>query len=274
LLVSRLRPRWLALGFAAQMALSLGLAAMNYQHWDGYRRFAAELPPKTGGHRVWVDGDWGYRYYFTSEGAVPLAKSQTPRPGDIVVTSELNHSSEVRATPIAQAEIGSAIPLRIIGIGSHSGFSSSSAGLWPFGISNDPIDRIRAAVIGERHITLEYLPMGAPEAAEQTVSGIYPDHWMGKSGVVALKTPAAPRRLRVAFYLSNASPPRAVRVLLDGREVASQTYSRPDSYTLESAPVQPAGATATVEIDVSQTFLAPGDARPLGIVLTAVGFVP
>jgi len=63
LLASRLRPRWLALGFAAQMTLGLGLAAMNYQHWNGYRQFASSLPPKAAGHRVWVDGDWGYRYY-------------------------------------------------------------------------------------------------------------------------------------------------------------------------------------------------------------------
>ncbi|HVN05596.1 MAG TPA: hypothetical protein VMT86_14320, partial [Bryobacteraceae bacterium] len=40
LLVSRLRPRWLAIGFAAQLTLSLALAFSNYQHWDGYRRFA------------------------------------------------------------------------------------------------------------------------------------------------------------------------------------------------------------------------------------------
>ena len=38
LLASRLRPKWLAAGFALQLALSLGLAAVNYQHWDG-------LPP-------------------------------------------------------------------------------------------------------------------------------------------------------------------------------------------------------------------------------------
>jgi len=38
--------------------------------------------------------------------------------------------------------------------------------------------------------------------------------------------------------------------------------------------VQAAGATATAEIDVDHTFLAPGDARDLGIVLTAVGFAP
>jgi hypothetical protein len=278
LLVSRLRPRSLAFGFVLQMALSLGLAAMNYQHWDGYRQFAAALPAKTAGHRVWVDGDWGFRYYLAAQGALPLAKTQTLRPGDVVVSSELSHSSEIPATTIAQAEIGSSIPLRIIGIGSHSGFSSSSAGLWPFGISNGPIDRIRAVEIGERHITLEFLsmdaPVNAPQAAEQIVSGIYADRWMGKAGVVALKSPHDPRKLRVVFYLQNASPPRTVRLLLDGREVASGVYSEPGLHTLESPPVQAAGATATVEIDVDHTFFAPGDARALGIVLTAVGFPP
>jgi hypothetical protein len=275
LLVSRLRTRWLALGFAAWMTLSLGLAVMNYQHWDGYRRFAASLPAKTAGHRVWVDGDWGYRYYLISQGALPLKKTQILRPGDIVVQSELNHSSEIRgATTLAQAEIRPAIPLRIIGLGSHSGFSSSSAGLWPFGISDGPIDRIRAAIVGERRITLEFLPLNAPQAAEQIVSGIYPDRWTGPSGVVALKSPRGPSKLRAEFFLPNASPPRTVRLLLDGREVASGTYSKPGPQTLESPLVEPAGAGATVEIDVDPTFFAPGDARALGIVLTAVGFVP
>ena len=47
-------------GFALQMAVSLGLAMMNYQHGDGYRRFAAVLP-KDG--RIWVNGEWGLRSY-------------------------------------------------------------------------------------------------------------------------------------------------------------------------------------------------------------------
>ena len=116
--------------------------------------------------------------------------------------------------------------------------------------------------------------MDAPEAAEQVVSGIYADHWTGKTAVVALKNPGGPRKLRVVFYLPNASPPRTVRLLLDGREAASATYSEAGLHTLESPPVQAAGATATVEIDVEPTFTAPGDVRALGIVLTAVGFVP
>src|SRR4030095_14863326 len=43
LLVSRLNTRWLATGFAAQMIVSLSLAFVNYQHWDGYRTFATSL---------------------------------------------------------------------------------------------------------------------------------------------------------------------------------------------------------------------------------------
>ena len=49
LLASRLRPKWLAAGFALQLALGLGLAAVNYQHWDGYRQFAESLRGRRGG---------------------------------------------------------------------------------------------------------------------------------------------------------------------------------------------------------------------------------
>jgi len=80
LLASRLRPKWLAAGFAAQLALSLGLAVVNYQHWDGYRQFADSLRGPAAGHRVWIDGEWGLRYYLESDGALPLKKTQRLRP--------------------------------------------------------------------------------------------------------------------------------------------------------------------------------------------------
>ena len=51
-----------------------------------------------------------------------------------------------------------------------------------------------------------------------------------------------------------------------------KTYSGPGDYVLASPPVRPAGATASVEIRVDQTFMAPPDTRELGIVLLAVGF--
>ncbi len=276
LLTSRLRVRWLALGFALQMILSLGLAIENYAHWAAYRSLAPSVLKLGNGKRVWVDGEWGLRYYTEQGGGLPLTKTQKLRPGDVVVSSALGHSVTITdpTTTILQAGIRSAIPLRILGLETHSAFSDASGGLWPFGVSSGLIDRVTAFAIGERHITLEYLPMEAAEAREQIVSGVFDDHWMGGDAIIALKSPPSQRKLRFVFYLPNASPPRRVTLKLDGREVAAQTYAEAGAYTLESAPVKPESAVGTVEIAVTPTFRAPGDARDLGAVVTAVGFVP
>jgi len=277
LLASRLRPRWLALGFAAQLALGLGLAAANWQHWDAYRQFARQLAPQTGGHRVWVDGEWGLRYYLESQGALPLLSTQKLRAGDVVVSSELGHSVAVTAplVPIAAMEIRPSVPLRLIGLETNSGYSTAARGYWPFGLSRGVVDRVRASVVGERHPTLEYLEMNAPEAAEHIVGGIYAlednrYRWMAGRAVVALKSPAEPRPLRVVFSIPDSAAARHVALLLDGREVAAAWYDGPGQYTLTSAgPLR----GSTVEVVVDRTFRAPPDARDLGIVLDAVGFV-
>jgi hypothetical protein len=281
LLASRLRPRWLAAGFAAQLALGLGLAIVNYQHWDGYRQFAESLRGSTAGHRVWIDGEWGLRYYLESDGALPLKKTQRLRPGDIVVSSDLGASVNPVApfAPLRTAEIRPAIPLRLIGLESHSGYSTVSRGFWPFGISAGPIDRLRAVEVAERHPTLAYLPMNAPEAGEQIVGGIYSlednwYRWMSRTAVVVLKSPSDALPLRATFTIPPQARARRVALLLDSRQVASQTYSAPGTYTLESPPVRAAGAVAMVEIAIDQTFFAPPDSRELGIVLAGVGFAP
>jgi hypothetical protein len=281
LLASRLRPKWLAAGFALQLALGLGLAVVNYQHWDGYRQFAQSLRLAAAGHRVWIDGEWGLRYYLESDGALPLKKTQRLRPGDIVVSSELGASVNPAApfSPLRTVEIRSAVPLRLIGLESHSGYSTVARGFWPFGVSAGLIDRVRAVEVAERHPTLAYLPMNAPQAADQIVSGIFSlednrFRWMSRSAAVALKSPPAAQPLRATFTIPPQARARRVTLLLDGRQVASRTYPAPDTYTLESPPVRPAGAAAMVEIAVDQTFFAPPDSRELGIVLTGVGFAP
>jgi len=281
LLASHLRRQWLAAGLAAQLALSLGLAIVNYQHWDGYRQFAESLRGSTAGHRVWVDGEWGLRYYLESDGALPLKKTQRLRPGDIVVSSELGASVNPTApfAPLRTAEIRPALPLRLIGLESHSGYSTASRGFWPFGISAGPIDRLRAVEVAERHPTLAYLPMNAPEAADQIVSGIYAlednrYRWMARAAVVALSSPLAALPLRATFTIPPQARARRVALLLDGRQVVSQAYAAAGTYTLESPPVRAAGAVAIAEIAVDQTFFAPPDSRELGIVLTGVGFAP
>jgi hypothetical protein len=78
--------------------------------------------------------------------------------------------------------------------------------------------------------------------------------------------------LQVAFRIPEHSPARRVTLLLVGRLVASETYAAPGAYTLESAPVLPAGAEAMVQIEVDKTFTAPPDVRELGIVVLGVGF--
>ena len=275
LLVSRLRPKWLAVGFAAQMTLAVLLAIVNYQHWAGYREFAGTVPAA---RRVWIDGEWGLRYYLEAAGGLALQHGQMLYPGDIVVTSELAYPVQFTApvAPLAQKEISSPIPLRLIGLESHSGYSTASRGFWPFGLSAGPIDRVRAEMVVERRPTLEFLPVNAREAADQIVTGFYSLEgnwrWMGKMGVVVLKSPSQPKRLRAEFSIHSLSPARRVRLMLDGREVAAQTYPGPGAYRLESAPVAPLGKAASVTLEADKTFSVPGDRRELSLIVTAIGF--
>jgi hypothetical protein len=272
ILASRLPVKWLAPAFAIQLAIALALATVNYQHWDGYRAFAASLRAPSAGHRVWVDNDWGLRYYLEADHALPARKGQHVRPGDIVVTSQLGHNVEFTAplSLLSSANIQASLPLRLIGLDGHSGYSTVDEGYLPFGISTRPVDRVMARLVMERHATREYLTISAPEAAEQVVSGIFPaDRWMSQDGVVVLKSPVVPKKLRAEFYLPPNATARQVTLLLDGREVAAHNYPGPGAYTLVSdEPLQ----GTTVEIRVDRTFTAPGDRRALGMVLIAVGF--
>jgi hypothetical protein len=272
ILASRLPVKWLAPGFAAQLALGLALATVNYQHWDGYRTFSAALRGPSSGHRVWVDNDWGLRYYLESDHGLPARKGQQVRPGDIIVNSELGHNVEITAplSRLADADIQSVFPLRLIGLNSHSGYSTVEEGYLPFGFSTDPIDRIHARMVMERHPTLEYVTTNSPDAAGQIVSGVFPnDRWMSGAGIVVLKSPAVPKKLSADFYIPPNALARQVTLLLDGREVATHTYPGPGAYKLTSAePLQ----GSTVEIRVDRTFTAPGDQRVLGMVLLGVGF--
>ena len=279
ILASRLRARWLAPALALQLALGLGLAAENYQHWDGYRRFAQSLAGATEGHRVWIDGEWGLRYYCETRGGLALQKTTPVRTGDFIVSSELGHAVDVNAplATVAAAVIQPSVPLRLLGLESHSGYSTVSRGFWPFGMSAGVVDRLRLARVVERHATLSYLPMNAPEAAEQIVSGIYAlegsYRWTGRIAVVTLKAPGRPRPLAATFTIHERSAARQVRLLLDGREVAAQTYPGPGTYTLETAaPVAAAGGVGVVTLEVDKTFTAPPDSRELGVVLSGVGW--
>src|SRR6202044_3741505 len=64
LATQRAHPRLLKISVACGFALSLALAVVNYQHWDGYRQFARSLQSDAGAKRLWINGEWGLRHYF------------------------------------------------------------------------------------------------------------------------------------------------------------------------------------------------------------------
>ncbi len=282
LLASRLSPGWLAAGFALQMPLSIALAVVNYEHWDGYRRFVHAFRGQMGNRRVWVNAEWGLRFYLEAEGALPLLNNQAVRPDEIVVSSELGYPAPFTTgggtlVSIARAEIRPWLPLRIIGLGTKSAYSTVSGGFRPFDFSTGPIDRIRADLVIERKPTLELLPMNSPEASEHLVSGVYDLEegrwrWMAAAATVLLKAPRQAAPLHVSFVIPDASPARRVALAIDGREVAAQTFSGPGSYRLEAAAKEYGGERLTVTVSADKTFSVAGDRRELSIILTEVGF--
>ena len=275
-------PRWLVAGAAAQFALSLSLALVNYHHWDGYRQAARELAPEANRTRVWINGEWGLRFYLEAEGGLPLLEGQAVQPGEIVVSSELGYPTPFttgggRLAPLLVREIRSPLPLRLIGLGSRSGYSTATLGRRPFDISTAPIDRVRAEAVAAEQPRLSYLPMNAPEAASQIVSGIYKleenrYRWTAGRAVLLLKNPQRPARLEAVLYLPPAAPARRAELWVDGGRVAAEPLAA-GLHTIRSGPITPSQPAVSVIIAVDRTFTPPGDQRELGVILSAAGFV-
>ncbi len=278
----RERPRWLAAGFGLQIALSLALAVVNYQHWDGYRQAGRALAAEAARARVWINGEWGLRFYLESEGGLPLQEGQPVQPGDIVVSSELAYpiaftTGGGRLTRMAEWQIRPALPFRLISLGGRSAWSTAERGQRPFELATGAIDRVRADVVVAQEPKAEYLPMNAPEADSQIASGVYKleedrYRWTAGRAVVLLKSPAGPTPLSVTFYLPPTAPARRFGLWLDGALLVEQTYSAPGLYTLVSPPVSPKQPAASAAFTVDRTFSPPGDQRVLGVILSGIGF--
>lgn len=118
LVVNNLRKNIVLIGVGLSMALSLGLATVNYQHWGAYRTLAASPPFQAAGHRVWVNADGGERYYFEAAGAIPLPKNALVQPGDVVISSALAGGvpAGVPLATLSETEIRPGIPLRTISL--------------------------------------------------------------------------------------------------------------------------------------------------------------
>ena len=276
------RPRWLSAAFACSLILSVALAVVNYRHWDGYRKFAATLEKDVAGKRVWTNGEWGLRHYLESQGALPLLAGQAVHPGELVVSSKLGYPTPVSTgggilAPVADRTITSSIPLRLIALEGRSAYSTILGGLRPFDISRAPMDQVRAETVLQHKPTLSDLPMSAPEAEQQIVSGVYQLEnqrwrWMSRTAVILLKAPDQPAPLFVRFVIPASASARQVTLTLNDQVLASQTYASPGEYTIERSAPDLGGVTAKVVITVDKVLTVQGDNRQLGIVLVEVGF--
>ncbi len=249
LATQRVPRRLLEISLACGFALSLALATVNYQHWDGYRQFARALRSDVQSKRVWINGEWGLRYYFESEGGLPLHQGQAIHPGEMVVSSKLSYPIPFTSgggvlVPIAERTITSSIPLRIVALGGRAAYSTTMLGLRPFDISRAPIDQLTAEMMIERKPPLTDLPMNAPQAGQQIVSGVYQLEsgqwrWMSQTAAILLKPPDQPTPVTVQFTIPAVSPARQVTIALNGHAIASQTYSAPGTYSLSSPAGEP-----------------------------------
>jgi hypothetical protein len=259
-------------GAALQLALAFGLAVVNYQHWNTYRHYVEMLNTQTKGRRMWVNADWGLRYYLEAAGGLPLTTPPRVQPGDIVVTSDLSNSlpAGVPLTPFYQIEIRPRTPLRLISLDGRSAYSFGSHGLLPFEISTAPIDRVHADIAAAPE--LSYLDPHDPKAAVQFLSGISADGWTAKDATVLLKVPDRATRLEASIYVPASASARHISLSADGHILAQGELPKGDSIYSISAPAPLGSATLAVTLSVDKTFSVPGDARDLGVVLTGIGF--
>ena len=281
LLAARLPRRWLVPGIACQGLLAVLLAIVNYQHWDAYRSFAAQVHAQAGSRRVWVNAEWGLRHYLEETGAVPLQSGQWVPPGDLVVESRLAYPAPFSSgmstrVPLLSASIAPAIPLRLIGLEAKSGYSSVDKGYLPFDVRGGAIDSVHADLLEASQPTEQYLAMGSHHAEQQIISGVYPLEnnawrWIGGHAVFLLKAPTG-GVFHANLYLPDAAKARRVIIRFDGAPVMDRILPGPGSYDLTVPAPSFRSPVVTITIDLDQTFRAPGDGRDLGAVLNSVGF--
>jgi hypothetical protein len=254
---------------AVQAVLAMAMAAVNYQHWDGYRQIQ---PPAA--RRVFVNGEWGLRHYLEAQGAIPLEKGQTFRAGDVIVSTAYAPRVPAATALVREVEIQSPVPVRMVGLGVNTAYSTVDLGWWPVEFSRKPLDRVRIETIIDREPRLSVVRFDQPEAAEHVVQGIFPDRWTLQEGTLVLKPLSGPAVLRAAFYLPANAVPRRVTMLLDGAVAGEVECPRDGVYQLEARVPAMTASKATVTLRTDRTLQLPTDQRALGVLLTEAGFYP
>ncbi len=269
---------WPAAGL--NLAIGLTLAAANYDHAEQYRRLAYDLKPLARERRLWFHAEWGLRQYLEEIGGQALERDQPLHPGDVVVRSEmagpLRLASGGPSREVLRRELTSRWPVRLIGLRTRSGYSSSDLGLLPFEPGRGLLDRVSAEIVGVAEPRLSYLRTNDPGAAAQLLAGFYQLEnnawrWMAEQAVVILKLPRNTTRFEMTFFIPDAAPARRVTVAVDGRVLATHTYGAPGRHTLAAPWTPDAKDVIQAVITVDKSFRPPGDDRTLGIIVQELG---
>jgi hypothetical protein len=227
-----------------------------------------------------VAAEWGLRFYAESEGALPMLTDTRVQPDDLVVASALSGGAlggRDDLVPIAEQDIVPTLPLRLIGLHSRSGFSTAAAGLREFDVSTQPLDIVRLEKIMNREPTESWLLMNSPAAAYQIIGGAYgleanTWRWIGATATFRLRTPARASRFEADLFVRPEVVPCTVTLSVNGAAIATAKYVAPGKYELAGTIEGALPEAVTATLSTNRTFRAPGDARDLGLVLTAIGF--
>ncbi|MBM3784701.1 MAG: glycosyltransferase family 39 protein [Acidobacteria bacterium] len=248
----------------------VALAVVNYQHWDAYRQIS--IPER----RVWANGELGFRFYLEAQGAVPLLRSQRPQPGDWVISSQLTAIAHKPGALIRSFDITPALPIRILGLGSKSGFSTVDFGLRPFDFQSTPIDTVTIGTIVEQRPTKMFVTMSDPDAPHHLLAGVHElegaTRWAEPAAVLQLLPPPKAAPVEVSLYLPPAAPGRVVTLKLDGTQILTQTLPGPGLHRLLSPAVSPRGPSCRLEISIDREIEQKKDLRRLAMVLVSAGF--
>ena len=274
--------RILGFGIGLNLFLGLALATAEYEYDQQYRQAAREVAELSGQSRMWTNAEWGLRHYLSRSGAEQLLREQDVPIASVVSTSALAATIPYEAAGskreiFSRAITTGVIPIRTMGRGSNSGYSSSEFGVLPFGLGHGLIDTVSAHVIGAPEPTLSSIKMAEPKAEEHLISGFFPPpdgadwRWMGAVGVAVLKRDPGASQMELNLHIPESAPARRVEVLINDELVADETYDVTGGHTILAPLPEDLTSDARIVIRASPTHSPPGDGRDLSIVVLALG---
>lgn len=135
------------LGFALTLPYGMWISWGDYQFAEMYRQGAHRMVEiySRSGRTTWFTGEWGLRYYLSSQGGRPLPRAAAgPQAGDILLKPYVAspwvtlYDSDEYLRFLTRHELQMPTRLRLIDYRSHAGFYSTGWGILPWSLGEEP----------------------------------------------------------------------------------------------------------------------------------------